>query len=158
MENVKDRILDQLPEYIILQLWSTLGSTLIVGPGQTLAALYTRRQFSYIAQVVFGNNDPLDYTLYHSRHLTSLASLLSNDLAEMNRQLCYFLFGHIYNNGMLGKKKIISNSIELIELDFSRLLEIDSSSNTFRETNWWESSYSDYLCNSSDTLDIDITC
>ncbi|CAF1494831.1 unnamed protein product [Adineta steineri] len=85
---------------VILILRITSATILVsaeVAGGQLIASFYTQRQASYIGKLLLNDN-----TMYHSQH-TLLPNIISHDLAELNTNLFYLLFGSIYFNGLFSE-------------------------------------------------------
>lgn len=79
--------------------------SLTVGGGQMFATFYTRRQTIYLSRLLLdgSTNEYENNLLYHSRHMTAIPNFLSHDIAELNRQFFYLIFGHVYYTGIIGR-------------------------------------------------------
>lgn len=103
-ENAKQSIKSGIAGYIVLMIATPTLFSLTVAGGQTIAALYTRRQTAYLARLLLDRSDDQidNNVLYHSRHISALPNVFSHDIAELNSQLFYFIFGHVYYAGVIG--------------------------------------------------------
>ncbi|CAF0979834.1 unnamed protein product [Adineta ricciae] len=101
LDSAKQRITSDIVGYAILTIATPTLFSLTVGGGQTIASLYSRRQMIYLVDFLLDGND--NNLLYHSRHLTQIPSFISHDISELNSQLFYFIFGHIYYTGVIGQ-------------------------------------------------------
>ena len=105
LTQAKDSIKSDITSYVILMIATPALFSLTVGGGQLLATLYTRRQMVFFARLLL--DGPLQMyqnnLLYHSRRMTTIANVLSHDIAELNRDVFHLIFGHVYYMGIIGQ-------------------------------------------------------
>jgi hypothetical protein len=105
LDEAKQSIKSNIVSYVILMVATPALFSLTVGGGQILATLYTRRQMVYLTRLLLDEikDEYENNVLYHSRQMTAIPNCLSHDIAELNSQLFYFIFGHVYYTGIIGK-------------------------------------------------------
>ena len=97
----KQSIKSNLLSYFLLTFATPAFFALTVAGGQILATLYTRRQMVYLTHFLLQSNE--NQLLYHSEGMKMIPNALSHDIAELNSQVFYLLFGHIYYTGLIGQ-------------------------------------------------------
>lgn len=97
----KQSIQSNIAGYLLLMIATPALFASTVAGGQILATLYTRRQITYFTHLLLGRNDD-NQLLYHSEQMATIPNALSHDIAELNSQVFYLIFGHIYYTGLIG--------------------------------------------------------
>ena len=122
LAEAKQSIKSNIVIYVILMVATPASFSLATGGGQILATLYTRRQMIYIARLLLdGAVDGYENNLlYHSRHMTAIPNILSDDIAELNSQFFYLIIGHIYYTGVIGETFSVISSLVYVLFTFFR--------------------------------------
>jgi hypothetical protein len=115
LDAAKARIKAQVGDLIGFNIGTMTAFGAIMGFGQWIAALYTKRQSIHIAKLMLTNN-----RLYTAQRqptdtisIEQLPTLLSSDLPALNEHLCYVLFGSLFYGGVFS---IIAQLIALGQL------------------------------------------